>query len=72
MDFVSQIEPSTFNEALKDDQWILSTQEELNQFEINKFWELIPRPNDKYIIGIKCLFKNKLDENESNIGALRL
>ena len=38
-------------------------QEELNQFEINQVWELVPRPKDKHIIGTKWVFKNKLDEN---------
>ena len=38
-------------------------QEELNQFERNKVWELVPRPSDKHIIGTIWVFKNKLDEN---------
>ena len=36
MAFVSQIEPSKVDEALGDDQWIISMQEELNQFERNQ------------------------------------
>ena len=28
-------------------------QEELNQFERNEFWELVPRPNDQSVIGTK-------------------
>ncbi|KAK2390888.1 putative mitochondrial protein [Trifolium repens] len=63
MAFVSQIEPSKVNDALNDDQWILAMQEELNQFERNQVWELVPCPKDKHIIGTKWVFKNKLDEN---------
>lgn len=63
MAFVSQIEPSKINEALVDDQWILAMQEELNQFERNQVWELVPRPQDKHIIGTKWVLENKLDEN---------
>lgn len=63
MAFVSQIEPSKIDDALSDDQWIIAMQEELNQFERNQVWELVPRPNDKHIIGTKWVFKNKLDEN---------
>ncbi|XP_073227068.1 uncharacterized mitochondrial protein AtMg00820-like [Cicer arietinum] len=37
-------------------------QEELNQFERSKVWELVPNPGNKHIIGIKWVFKNKLDE----------
>ena len=37
-------------------------QEELNQFERNKVWDLVPRPRDHPIIGTKWVFRNKLDE----------
>ena len=63
MAFVSQIEPSKVDEALGDDQWIIAMQEELNQFERNQVWELVPRSTDKHIIGTRWVFKNKLDEN---------
>ena len=63
MAFVSQIEPSKVDEALGDDQWIIGMQEELNQFERNQVWELVPRPSNKHIIGTRWVFKNKLDEN---------
>lgn len=63
MPFVSQIEPSKVKEALDDDQWIISIQEELNQFERNKFWDLVPRPKYKHILSTKWIFKNKSDEN---------
>ena len=38
-------------------------QEELNQFERNKVWELIPRPSNTSIIRTKWIFRNKMDEN---------
>ena len=37
-------------------------EEELNQFERNKVWELLPKPMDKQVIGTKWVFRNKLDE----------
>eukprot|EP00253_Pinus_taeda_P019580 PITA_19580 len=37
--------------------------EELEQIEKNNTWELVPRPNDKNVIGTKWIFKNKLNEN---------
>ena len=63
MAFVSQIEPSKTDEALEDDQWIVAMQEELNQFERNQVWELVPRSSGKHIICSRWVFKNKLDEN---------
>lgn len=50
MAFVSQIDIYKINDALDVEQWILSMQEELNQFERNKVWELVPRPNSEHII----------------------
>ena len=37
--------------------------EELEQIEKKNTWELVPRPNDKNVIGTKWIFKNKLNEN---------
>ena len=38
-------------------------QEELNQFERNEVWKLVPRPKDRNVIGTKWVFRNKMDEN---------
>jgi len=56
------IEPATVDEALSDDGWILAMQEELNQFQRNDVWDLVPKPPQKNIIGTKWVFKNKLNE----------
>eukprot|EP00253_Pinus_taeda_P032503 PITA_32503 len=37
--------------------------EELEKIEKNNTWELVPRQNDKNVIGTKWIFKNKLNEN---------
>jgi Reverse transcriptase (RNA-dependent DNA polymerase) len=62
--FVSQLEPKNFKDANNDSYWICAMQEELNQFERNQVWELVPRPNNIAIIDTKWVFRNKLDENE--------
>jgi hypothetical protein len=36
--------------------------EELDQIEKNDTWELVPRPNNKNVIGTKWVFINKLNE----------
>ena len=41
---VSHIEPKLFLEVGKDAKWILAIQDELNQFERNGVWELVPKP----------------------------
>ncbi|GJW92488.1 retrovirus-related pol polyprotein from transposon TNT 1-94 [Tanacetum coccineum] len=51
------------NETLTDESWIITMQEELNQFIANDVWELVPQPRNMTIIGTKWVFRNKLDEN---------
>ena len=59
---MSQIEPKYINEVLKDDSWVIAMQEELNQFERNEVWKLVPRSSDQLVIGTKWVFRNKQDE----------
>ena len=47
------MEPKKVDEALEDPDWVIATQEELNQFERQKVWKLVPRPKDKSVIGTK-------------------
>lgn len=41
-------------------------QYELDEFEWNKFWRLIPKHNDTLIVSLKWVLKNKMDK-EGNI-----
>lgn len=61
--FISQIHPKTISDALLDDGWLLDMQEELVQFKRNDVWDLVPHPYDKTVIGIRWVFRNKLDAN---------
>nr|GEX05167.1 retrovirus-related Pol polyprotein from transposon TNT 1-94 [Tanacetum cinerariifolium] len=61
--FISTIEPKNVNEALKDESWVVSMQEELNQFIANDIWELVPLPLSQSVIGTKWVFRKKLDKN---------
>ena len=36
-------------------------QEELNEFERNKVWQLVPRPRNRSVVGTKWVFRNKTD-----------
>jgi hypothetical protein len=60
--FLSMIEPTNFEEASKEEDWIREMNEELDQIEKNKTWELVPRPENKNVIGSKWVFKNKMNE----------
>jgi hypothetical protein len=60
--FVSSIEPYRVEDALRDPDWVLAMQEELNNFTRNEVWHLVPRPNQN-IVGTKWVFCNKQDEH---------
>jgi hypothetical protein len=60
--FVSSIEPYKVEGALRDSDWVLAMQEELNNFTRNEVWHLVPCPNQN-IVGTKWVFRNKQDEH---------
>lgn len=60
--FVSLVEQNTVKEALKDPKWVIAMQEELHQFDRNKVWRLVPKSDERTIVGTKWVFRNKLDE----------
>ncbi|GJW05414.1 retrovirus-related pol polyprotein from transposon TNT 1-94 [Tanacetum coccineum] len=43
--FLTSVEPKNYKDALTQACWIKAMQEELNEFERLKVWELVPRPN---------------------------
>jgi hypothetical protein len=59
--FISYIEPLRVQEALKDLDWVMAVQEELNNFKRNEVWSLVPRPKQN-VMGTKWVFCNKQDE----------
>ncbi|KAI3770328.1 hypothetical protein L6452_01456 [Arctium lappa] len=61
--FLSKFEPTHVSEALADPKWVISMQEELNQFDALQVWRLVPKPKGKTIIGTKWVFKIKKDED---------
>nr|GEX35873.1 integrase, catalytic region, zinc finger, CCHC-type, peptidase aspartic, catalytic [Tanacetum cinerariifolium] len=59
--FLTSIEP-TYKDALTQSYWIEAMQEDLNEFERLKVWELVPRPDKVTVITLKWIYKVKLDE----------
>ena len=60
--YVSLIETKNIKEALLDSDWISAMQEELNQFERSRVWNLVPKSQNRTIIRTRWVFRNKLDE----------
>ncbi|CAH1413683.1 unnamed protein product [Lactuca virosa] len=54
------------NVALDHTDWVQAMQDELHEFERNRVWRLIPTPKDASVVGLKWVFRNKLDK-EGNV-----
>ncbi|KAG9454377.1 hypothetical protein H6P81_007281 [Aristolochia fimbriata] len=60
--YTSLVEPRKVEEVLKDEFWIRVMQEDLEQFERNEVWTLVPCSTNLNVIGTKWVFKNKMVE----------
>nr|GEW47115.1 hypothetical protein [Tanacetum cinerariifolium] len=60
--FLTYVESKTYKDALTQSYWIKAMQEELNEFERLKVWELVPRPDKAMVITLKWIYKVKLNE----------
>lgn len=55
-------QPSSFEEAIKDENWVQAMDEEIEAIENNDTWDLVDLPKGKNLIGVKCMYKTKLNE----------
>ncbi|PKI39574.1 hypothetical protein CRG98_040044 [Punica granatum] len=62
---VAVLEPAGFEEAKNDQRWMSAIKEELAMIEKNQTWELGEKPKDKKIIGLKRVFRTKLNPDGS-------
>ena len=52
----------SLRDSLEDVDYSKDMKEEIEQIKKNKAWTLVPRLEDKNVIGTKWIFRNKLDE----------
>jgi hypothetical protein len=62
---VAVCEPDNYEEAQQNPSWQKAMEEEIFMIEKNKTWELVDRPEDKNIIGVKWIFRTKLNADSS-------
>jgi hypothetical protein len=55
-------QPTSFKEAAKEPHWVQSINQEIDSIEKNKTSDLIDLPRHKTTIGVKWVYKNKLNE----------
>ena len=59
------IELESFEEAIKEDTWKKAMEVEIEGIEKNSTWQLVERPKDKEIIGVKWIYKVKYNSDGS-------
>ncbi|KAM1431045.1 hypothetical protein ACFX2I_047043 [Malus domestica] len=62
---MSIIEPEDFSEVVKDDVWKKARTEEILMIEKNSTWQLVDRPSSKPVVGVKWVYKTKLNLDSS-------
>ena len=70
---LSIVEPKKFTKSSKSDEWVKSMNEELDHIEKNETCELVPRPEDKKIVGAQMDFKKQVQSRwTSNKGQSKI
>jgi hypothetical protein len=55
------LEPENYDVASKQEVWVKAMQDEIKMIEKNNTWELVDCPHGKDIIGVKWVYKTKLN-----------
>ena len=55
-------QPSLFKEAIRDEKWVQDMDEEIEAIEKNDTWDLVDLSKDKNFIGVKWVYKTKLND----------
>lgn len=58
---VAILEPSGFEEAILDPKWQAAMEEELEMIKKNKTWQLVEKPQDRKVTGVKWVYRTKLN-----------
>ena len=62
---VAVMEPVDYNEAATNLKWVSAMKEELDMIEKHQTWELTEKPKDKNVIGVKWVYRTKLNVDGS-------
>ena len=52
-------EPTCFEEAIKQKEWVDAMVDEYQSIIKNDVWEVVPRSKDKSVVSLKWIFKTK-------------
>eukprot|EP00253_Pinus_taeda_P005204 PITA_05204 len=52
-------DPIHFEDAVKEEKWVVAMEEEIEAIERNETWELVSLPKGKHVIGVKWVYNTK-------------
>ncbi|GKA79467.1 retrovirus-related pol polyprotein from transposon TNT 1-94 [Tanacetum coccineum] len=61
--FLTSVEPKNFKQAMTEQSWIDAMQEEIHEFERLEVLELVPCPDNVFLIKLKWIYNVKIDES---------
>ena len=62
---IAVCEPADFEEAKLDQNWLAAMKEKLLMIKRNNTWELVERPQNRNVIGVKWVYRTKLNADGS-------
>ncbi len=65
MKVIQEVEPTCFEQAIRNPKWDNAMDEEMATLDANVTWELVALPKDKKTIGCKWVYKVKHNVNGS-------
>ncbi|OMO69325.1 Integrase, catalytic core [Corchorus capsularis] len=69
---VAVLEPDTYKEAISVSGWFEAMQEEIGMIEKNQTWILVDTPSHKNVIGVRWVYRTKLNANVARHDTIRL
>ncbi|RDX73154.1 putative mitochondrial protein, partial [Mucuna pruriens] len=58
---MAMLEPECYEEASNKEVWVKAMEEDIKMIKKNNTWELVECPHGKDIIGVKWVYKTKLN-----------
>ena len=54
-----ETKPSSFEEVVQNPVWVDAMVEDYDSVVINSVWEVVPRPKNKSVVGLRWIYKVK-------------
>jgi len=62
---IAMLEPANYEDAVKSKDWKVAMEEEIKMIKKNETWQLVNRPNNNNVLGVKWVYRTKLNPDGS-------